>query len=224
MKAVKRILGIGLFILVLSRAESQIPLQISPDSISTSVALGNTFSFSASVKNDSTLAFFGRVGFNYSINGTPYSASDNVSGVEFDTAFAAILPGDTIVKNIVVHVSPPKFSSGPSVVVIWPKAGSGSSAYAKNALVLYINVTSALELTNIEDNRIGLYVLSNSIWIEKESEIELKRVRIFDVQGKMLKEQAPPSNQIPLPPISTGVYFAEIIYNQNKRKVISFHY
>lgn len=203
-------------------ANAQIALHIYKNDFTPgSVTLGSSFSFNAIVRNDSNSIFNGQIGFGYYINaGAVTTVSDTSSGLQFSASPAILNPGDTTTgSSITVHVSGPQFIAGPSVVVIWPIATSG---YALDSLVLHIQVLTPNNISTVDDDKVVAFVINNSLTIKSENEIRLRQVRIFDISGREIMDKQNPSNNITLPEMNTGVYFAEIIYNNNQRKVFRF--
>ncbi len=127
-------------------------------------------------------------------------------------------------KTITVHVNGPKFTAGPSVVVIWPMT------IATDSLSIGFEVTyHGLGVDETGDKEFRVFVNGNGLSIAVDNttngrnEIQLRRVRISDINGRIISDQHNPSNNIPLPEMNTGIYFAEITYQQNQRKVFIFY-
>lgn len=203
-------------------ANAQIGLHIYKNDFTPgSVTLGSSFSFNAIVRNDSNSVFNGQISFGYAIDGAVFTTSDTSSGVQFSAFTDTLNSGDTVASFITVHVSGPQFISGPSVVVIWPIA---TNSYALDSLVLHLQVLLPNGIAGIDEDKINAFIINNSLMIASENEIHLKRVRIYDVLGQEVLDKQNPSNNIPLPEMNTGIYFAEIIYNNNQRKVFRFYH
>lgn len=225
MKISLRFLAVAMLIFG-SRADAQIALRVFKNtSTPATVALGDTFSFSAFIKNDSTSAFIGVVSFNYSINGTSYATTYDSTGIKFDTSFTnvVIAPGDSISRYLRVNVSQPQFNVGPSVVVIWPRVSAGTNAFAADSLVLSFNITPPVGIEDLNESDIKLYLLNNSLVIEGMPELSLKQVRILDIRGREVVSVPNPADNTTLPEMSSGFYIAEVTYNGNKRKTLRFY-
>ena len=221
MKTMKKIWFVFTFLLGIQLADAQIGLFIyTNDTIPSPVTLGNSFSFNAIIRNDSSSVLNERIGLGYSVNGSAATTvSDSTSGLQFDSAVALLNPGDTVAKTIVVHVSGPQFLVGPSVVVIWPISTHG---HALDSLTLHINVLEPAGIAGIDDRSIKAYIVNNEMMIQVEQDIQLRQVRIFDVSGREILSQINPSRITPLPQMESGIYLAEITYNNNQRKLFKF--
>ncbi len=222
MKLAKKL---GLLVAVLFSiqwAEAQIGLRISTnDTFPNPFIYGNSFSFNALVKNDSSTTFNDRIGFGYSINsGAAVTIPDSsAGGVSFDTLIAGLQLGEVISKTIVVNVDGPQFLVSPSVVVIWPIS---TSKQALDSLIISFNVLLPAGVTDVGESNIKAYIINNSLMVQAEQEIQLKQVRIYDILGREILNQRNPSSAIPLPVMGSGVYLTEITYNNNQRKIFRF--
>jgi hypothetical protein len=221
MKLAKKL---GLLVTVLFSiqwAEAQIGLRISTnDTFPNPFIYGNSFSFNALVKNDSSTTFNDRIGFGYSINsGAAQTNPDSLAGVSFDTLIAGLQLGEIISKTIVVNVDGPQFLVSPSVVVIWPIS---TSKQALDSLVISFTVLLPAGVADVGESNIKAYIINNSLMVQAEQEIQLKQVRIYDILGREILNQRNPSAAIPLPVMGSGIYLTEITYNNNQRKVFRF--
>ena len=219
----KKIAFVVATLFCLVRTNAQIGLHIyKNDFTPSSIALGSSFSFNAIVRNDSSIVFGGAIGLAYKINNSAIvSITDSSSGLQFDTAGAILNQGDTVSKTIVVHVTGPQFLVGPSVVVIWPIA---NHAYALDSLVLTFNVLTPNGISTIDEDKVKAFVVNDWLMVTSENGIHLKRVRIYNVLGEEILNKQNLSNNIQLPEMNTGIYFAEITYNNNQRRVFRFYH
>lgn len=179
---------------------------------------GTSFSFNVKVINDSASTFQGSIGFNYSINGTTYTSADSASGINYITENDTLAGGDSVIKMITVNVKGPKFTVGPSVVVIWPVAFDADNT---NTLSFNLNVTTS-DGVPIDDDRLRMYVNYGHLYINNPTGLLLNRVRIYDLNGRLLAEKDYPYEGIPVSNYATGVYIAELTYVNGKRKTFRF--
>lgn len=223
MRIVRLVLAFSLAWVLSLQAFSQIALRAtlaSGQTIPTSVDIGTSFSFNLKVVNDSTSSFVGNLNLSYRINSLIYTTSDSSSGLQYTIQQDSIGPGDSAIRNIIVHVTNPKFIIGPSVVVIWPVA---QGTYASDSLAFMLDVNDTATGIHIPDEEyLRCLVQWNSLCISKAVGIQLKRVRIFTAMGQLIQEQKNPEERIPLSNYESGTYLAEILYNNNQRKIFRF--
>ena len=225
MKRIRRILLVWIGCLFLGSVFAQNALRIRLDSASlvpTSIDTGNSFPLNVWIINDSNTVYNGVVSFSYLVNSTAYSATDTTSsGIQYTSNPDSIGAHDSIILQLIVHATGPVFTVGPSVVVIWPVA---FGAAATDSLQFSFTVTHpALGIAETDNKRLRLFVNDNSLYIEKDPEIQLNRVRIYDVTGRTIADRSNPADNIPLPEMNTGLYMAEANYNNNQRKFFRFY-
>ena len=227
MKSVTKTLLILIGSCLLSAGFSQQPLriQLANDSLlQYNVDTGTSFSFNVWIINeDSSVAYTGPLGFAYSIDSVDYFNPNILSGFEFNVAHEIILPHDTLTRNIIAHVSQPKFyKTGPSVVVIWPI--TTGDATVGNSLQFTFNISIPTGIEQVGRDQLRLFTTNNLLWLIHGNEIQLHRLKIFNITGQQILERADPSDNVPLPDMDTGIYLAEITYNDNQRKTFRFYY
>lgn len=227
MKKTSKFLLVIASCLLLHSAFAQTPLHIEFAAGPTppvSIDSGQIFSFNVKVRNDSSSVLRAAIEFGYYINDSLYIGSDSSSGFGYTSFIDTIASGDTTIRTIFANVRGPAFKTGPSVVVIWPIATGNVQTYAKDSLYFNLAVTQPSSINDIEDNDVRLWLINKELWLVLRSGVIVSRVRIFDVQGKLIKEDLSPSNPIPMPSSSTGIYVAEVTYNQNRKKAFRFYY
>lgn len=236
MKSVRKALFVWIGCLLLNTAfAQQHRLRIQIDTAfglpPSTVTMGDTFNFQVRVYNDSVFAYQGVVLFASRIlpDTTTYFAPNSTNGLDYGVTSGDSIPGHGfILRTIKVNVTQPPFKGGPSVVVIWPIAYNPSTfalAAAADTIIFPLNVdTLTAGIGEIMNQRIRISKWGNSLRIEKEGEIQLRRVRIFDILGQQIIDRANPAEDIPLPYLNTGIYLAEVTYNNNQRKVLRVYF
>lgn len=217
----RRTLYILLLLLSGSAVWAQVGLRIELANgpvIPSSADTGTSFSFNVKVINDSASTFQGSIGFNYSINGTTYTSADSASGINYTTESDTLAGGDSVVKMITVIVKNPKFTVGPSVVVIWPVAFNADNV---NTLGFNLNVTTSDGMP-IDDDRLGMYINYGHLYINNPTGLLLNRVRIYDLNGRLIQEEGYPYDGVPVSEYAAGFYIAELTYVNGKRKTFRF--
>ncbi len=202
------------------------PLRLTIDSFTAplpdSLYMGSDYNFSIRIYNDSSAQFLDTLAFNYKIDTTNFAAPTLTGGLEYPAfIYDTIDPFSYIIVDVTAHVDGPAFKAGPSVVVIWPVAPFSQNIYYVNPL---IDSFTVFDLTGIDDPQAGTLQLNyhnGNLYLFTEDNNTVNRVRIYDMQGRVITEQLSPSNKIPLPPLQAGLYFVEVLCN-NKRQVLRF--
>ncbi|HLP19323.1 MAG TPA: hypothetical protein VK174_03445 [Chitinophagales bacterium] len=230
----KKVRNLLLFILCACSANilhAQTALRIemhsnSPDG--TTIEMGDTFSFAIRIINVDTGTYSGNISLAYKIiddvDSLTYigtTGSLDSSGLNFYDGPDNIPPGDTSYRSIYGRVNTPKFKTGPSVVVIWPIATN--NGYAINNMSFSIDIVDPLNISRLTGGNIRVYTGNGNMQIERDGEINIKRVRIYDILGRQLLDVPNPANSMPLPGSGPGIYVAEIIYNNNQRQTFRFY-
>lgn len=203
-------------------SQNHLSIQLATGSVIPPTAdTGTNFSFNVWIINLDTPTYSAPIEFGYAIDTFTYAGSSAFSGLQYDSSTVTIPVGDTATKTITVNINQPVFNVGPSVVVIWPLPLGG---VPQDSIIISFTVTlqsSGIDEANHE--KLQLCLIGNALHIEKDAGIQLRQVRIYDITGRNIAEQTNPSNNIPLPEMNTGIYFAEITYNQNQRKIFRFY-
>lgn len=226
MRFVRNIVALLALTIWLQQASAQVGLSAEAVSAPTTLSVGQSTTFNLLIKNTDTAAFFGNLYFNYSINDSVYTTSDLVSGLQYDTIFSLLLlSGDTAIRTITVHASPPKFQTGPSVVVIWPIAllSGNTTAFARDSAKFTINIAdTATAITEALNNTL-LYYSGHQIWLKNDDGIGLNRVRIYDATGHLIyNANAANKSRFPVPDLPTGMYIAEAVLSNNATVHLKF--
>jgi hypothetical protein len=190
--------------------------------VPTVVVMDSSFTFSVVLRNVDTAAFSGSITFGYEIlhsDSTAYGgfSSDSSTGFEYAPLFVNLPGFGTQTVSITAHITLPAFKAGPSVVVIWPIA---SGAINHNDLTFTLNVLSPAFIDGKQ--QVNLLRQSGNLYIERRGDIELRQVRIFDIQGRLLLDMPDPVGSVPLPDLQHGLYMVEVIYGNDRRKVFRF--
>lgn len=234
MKSVRKALFVLIGCLLFITGFGQHKLRIQVDSASiipSTVQEGDSFGFNVRVYNDSIFPYTGVLSFEWTVSPDtmPHGGPSSTSGVDYSTPTTETIPAQGfLLKAIGVHVTPPAFKGGPSVVVIWPIAldfTHGTLATAADSVVFTLQVdTLVAAIEGTEGHRIRLLKRGNLLCIEKDAEMQVRQVRILDILGQQILDRQNPPDNIPLPYMNTGIYLAEITYNNNLRKVFRFYY
>jgi|GEM_PF-4606156 len=224
MRFVRNILALFIFTLLLNQANAQQVRLVSQVTFPPTInALGQSDTFGIAIINADTIDFNGNLVFNYTINGTLYTVSNDTSGIGFDSINSLFLAaGDSIHRTLSVHATTPKFQTGPSVVVIWPIVPFNDTAViVRDSAKFTINIISngINELANGK-----LYYNNRQIWLQNNSEIYLNRVRIIDITGRTVFSADAYNNRLPIPDMPAGIYVAEAVLSNNYTARLKFIY
>lgn len=205
----------------LSKAQIHLGLRLDTSPPQTIDSL-QTFSFDVKVYNLDTAAFTGVVDFEYvsTNSGFQKQGSDSTSGFAYLANGVTILPNDSIAKTLTGKVTGPVFLSGPSVVVIWPIAPNVRG----DSILFNLTVSLPNGVEEIGDKKIRLILINDELQLLKDDGVLLKQLRVYDVLGNEILNKLNPTTSTALPPMNTGLYFAEVTYNNNQRRVFRFYH
>ena len=219
MKSVRKALFILMGCLLFNAGFSQNHLRIGLDSTFSlppaNIVLGDTFDFHVRVYNDSNSAYTGIIAYNWQIlpDTAVFNGPSNTSGIYYPFSGADSIPAHGFISRMfTAHVTNPAFKQGPSVVVIWPRSFFDASIVAADSLKFGLTVDSLVAgISENQGQTLNLHKQGNLLFIEKDTEIRLMRVRIFDVLGQQILDKQDPSNTVPLPYMNNGIYLVEIL-------------
>ena len=227
MKKVRNLLLILIASFFLQPATGQTIFHIELDSAFAlppdSTALGSTFQIQIYLTNEGS-NFNGIIDLAYTADTAGVDiGSSATSGFEYQPINTSIDSAATDTVALIAHVSQPAFKAGPSVVVIWPIATAGT-LIARDSLRFNIRILEdPAGIDEADAKKLRAFILNNQLYLQKQGEIQLKRVRIYDILGKEILSLANPADRTNLPQMNTGIYLAEITYNDNKRMVFRFY-
>jgi hypothetical protein len=219
----RRITVFLLFVFATGAAFSQNFLRIelaANETIPSFSPIFSEFDLDLKLSNDSATAFNGIIDFEYKINGQLYTSADSVSGLNYTSSGSVIIgAGDSLIYTITVKVNGPKFTVGPSVVVIWPV---GNGVLSTDSLQFTFGVTTPTGMGNLKDDRLNVISHKGGIEISNPDALSLTHVSVFDLTGRLIYNAPYSSNEIPLSNNPVGLYIAEIACANGKRKTLRF--
>ncbi len=197
----------------------QAKLGVTIDSFPTQIALLDTAAqhFNLYIHNYGDSIFNDSVALKYTVNGTVYIADTIDHGFYLPVESLNLAPHDSVLRQLTVNFNLPSFQTiGSSAVVIWPI----SHAATYDSLFYAIEVTFPAGTVPVSASKLEVYINQQQLWINADAENSVKRVRIYDIGGQLLFEQGLFSTLvIPMNKYSSGCYLAEIILNDNSRRV-----
>lgn len=180
--------------------------------------LGDTLFINTYLKNYDSVAFSDTVSFGLKINGV-VNVNQNLFPNPFVNQGINIPVGDSIPASLFVVITPAYFAVGPDILVVWPKADNGATAH--DTIVKTIIVVESTGLQDEDEGKLKIFYDGGQLHFNLKPEIELNRVRIFDLQGREILQQNDAA-PIPFSAYPPGIYFADLNYNQNKRRILKF--
>ena len=184
--------------------------------------VGDTASISVRVYNDGDSVVNDNLAFGYQIGATAprlTSASDSI--VQYSNALVTIPPhGSLLLTSIQFSFNQSEYVIGSSIVVIWPVALHNNTVIVDSARkVITVTDTLTAIINSAGNENLRVFMSGQQLWVECNDKNLVKEVRIYDVTGKLIAQQeVHQQGQIPMDKYSTGVYFAEVILNNNKSK------
>ena len=196
-------------ILVECQVNGQAKLGVTIDSFPTSGIIGDTTAYGGSIflHNYGSSTFSDTFALLYSVNGSVYVASNPAVGIYLVSDTSQIPPGDSVKKSILIHFSPSIFQVvGSSGVVIWPISASAATYDSSSYQIV---LTGPAGIAETAANKIKVYLDGQQLIVKTEAENLIKRVRIYDINGNLVGQQAIYSSAtIPMDKYSSGMYFA----------------
>ncbi len=153
----------------------------------------------------------------YMVNDSLYDGTVAGHGLYMTPSHFAIAPGDS--SGIQITISP-DFRAyqviGSSGVVIWPISNSAST-YDSSFYTVFVTLIASVE--PLADERVRVYINQQQLFVKTDDRNLLKRVRIFDIQGRLIvNDELTSSEAIPLEGYAGGVYLVEVLLNDNSRR------
>lgn len=144
-------------------------------------------SVSVSIKNVGNTAISGII--------TTHMAIDSGSGLipvsTNTTLVAAMMPGDSIIENIVITYDPSQCIIGTNIVVIWPSMAGAVTLDSAIASVVITNPSSVIQIDKSKQLVVYPNPTAEFIQIKTEkntAETYIKRSRLYDITGAMIGE------------------------------------
>lgn len=182
---------------------------------------GETLSITTFLKNYSSQTFNDTVRLALKINGIL-----NVNSLIFQNTLPSppinIAGGDSVPATLSLIITPAYYLVGPDILVIWPKANDGSFAHDSIIDTIIVVDHLATAIDDKADKKLKAFYLNETVFIVNEdAEINLNRVRIFDLFGQEISDSPlNGNNSIPFNSQPHGIYFVEVTFNSTERKVL----
>ncbi|HLP53267.1 MAG TPA: T9SS type A sorting domain-containing protein [Chitinophagales bacterium] len=188
------------------------------------VGLGYTITINAQVTNFDSVPFNGVIDFglrtdNYILTN---SAVFNKPPFSSNTNTITLYPYETVPSIFSVDIDPQYFTPGPDVVVVWPIC----TQPVVDSIVIPILIEAPNGIAGHQDPLFSYMVLNNRIFIRNfDGSTNLQQVRIYNLMGQQLSTlQSDNITEVPLPALPKGIYLAEFIAANGKRRLIRFFY
>ena len=163
-------------------------------------------------------AFSDIASLSYMVNDSLYDGTVAGHGLYMTPSPFSIVPGDS--SNIQITISPDFHAYqviGSSGVVIWPISNSAST-YDSSFYTVFVTLVADVE--PVPDKKLRVYINEQQLFVKTDEQNLLKRVRIFDTQGRLIvDDELTSSGAIPLGRYAGGVYWVEVLLNDNSRRV-----
>ena len=198
----------------------QAKLGVTIDSFPTQIALPDTATlhFNLYIHNYGDSIFNDSESLYYMVNGSLFLADTPGQGLYLPPESLSLAPHDSVLRQLTVNFNLSSFQTiGSSAVVIWPKANH-TATY--DSLFYAIEVTFTATAPCISASKLEVYITQQRLFINADPENYVRRVRIYDSEGQLMFEQGVFSHLvIPMNKYSDGCYLAEVILNDNSRKI-----
>ena len=203
------------------RLSGQTVLGVTIDSFPSQILIGDTVLHSGTIfiHNYGTQSFSDTVYLEYKVDGVTYSSNSPGTGIYFRDS-VNISPGDSDKKEILIHFTPSIFQTvGTSGVVIWP-ISVYLNTLPPDTSSFPVVLTYPAGIAQNSDARLLVYMNGALLDIKTTTGNELKRVRIYTINGQLIEDQAvalPAS--IAMDKYADGMYLAEIIFADDSHKI-----
>ena len=185
----------------------------------------DSFAVNIIIHNDSTAGYDGQVYIASSVNGDTSTRYDSIPGNPFFYPTYAInetiAGGNFVTRSLVIDTKNPPFIIGSSGVVIWPiMKQNGVLVSSVDSLAFTIRVLYPLAINEPNDKSLKVFVFNRQLVVQSDGEHALKAITLYDVDGKLLYQQAITASEIfSLDGYSNGIYLAEITFADNTHQV-----
>jgi hypothetical protein len=185
-----------------------------------SVVTGTTDSINIRLYNDDTIPIHDTITLGYRVDTSVHFGPDAFVNFSALIAIDSLGPHDSILVPVTFHFNPPRFSApGPSVIVIWPISLTNPNIACLDSArdTLYSIISN---IVDPRQHRLNVFVLGGQLYIQAGDTEVLQRVRIFDIRGALVMQQGASGNtEISLNTYAAGIYFAEVLFEDNTRQV-----
>jgi hypothetical protein len=218
----KRIPVLGLILIIYSLASgSDLGFGTVTLSLDT-LGFDDTLFIQAEIINYDTGTYNAPISFGYKINGVQ-NVSTSIFNASVSGQLVKIGPQDSVPVTIVVVVTPDYFEIGPDILVVWPIAFTdGTNNYTEQSIFV-TDPPTGIQNLGPPGGLLRAFYFNQSVYLNiTDPDIILNQVRIFDVEGKQVfcTVEYNLTTKIPFANESAGIYFIEVRYNSDERKVM----
>jgi hypothetical protein len=199
----KRIFLLHIFSFSILLVWGQVNLQLSLNPATSTppfrVNYGDTLTYNLEIINNDSVAFSGNVFVGF-------KGSNNLTYDSISLGILQIAPNGFEQRSISIDVQPQYFKTGPEVVVVWPIFDGKNG----NEVADFIYVKSLLNGVEDELNPTKDYFIYQDVLSCSQCSLAFKRVRIFDLNGRVVFNQAFPTIPFELPVSNAGLYLMQL--------------
>lgn len=224
MKCVRQI---GIFLLVLIGfsanlvAQGSLGLYLTQVS-STTPAIGESVFIQAKLINTSTTeTFSGIVDFSMANQNGLISDFAVFNKPNYSGTLVTLGPLEEKITLTTIDMDGPYFVAGPDIIIVWPLAACD----IVDSIKINLDIQAPTGINEADDSGISAFVRNNQLIVQnKAPNINLKRVQLFDVTGKVMATYmlSDSTATLPLNEVPRGMYIAEITATNGLRKIIRF--
>jgi hypothetical protein len=184
------------------------------------VDLGYNLTIYAEVTNYDSLPFNGLINFGLHNNEDTLSNSNIFSKPPYSGDIVSLGGGTTVPAIFVVNISTPYFRPGPDVVVVWPICNQP----AADSIIIHLEILDPNGINEQNEIPLTYAVVNNTILLKTtDLKINFKQVRIYNDIGQRLSEiESDFITSVPIPALSKGIYFCELLTSDGRRTTIKF--
>lgn len=190
------------------------------DTTTNDVNLGYTITINASVTNYDSTPFRGVLNFGLHNNILELSNSGIFDKPPYSGDSISLGGHETVPAIFSIDINTPYFMPGPDVIVVWPI----SPAPIADSILIHLNIIGPNSIHGPQEIPFTYTLVNNTIALKtSDAKIDFKQVRIYNSIGqKILELNTDFISSIPLPSLSAGIYFCQLITDNGKMATIKF--
>lgn len=184
------------------------------------VGFSYTITINARVSNYDSVPFAGVLDFGLRNDHQVLSNTGIFNKPPYSQNQVSLYPYETVPAIFSVDIDPQYFSPGPDVVVVWPIC----TKPIVDSILINIFVETPSVVKNEKEELFNYIVMNDRIFLKSlSSETNIQQVRLFDVLGRQISEaRASFITEFPIPTTAKGIYLAEFLAVDGRRKVVKF--
>ena len=184
------------------------------------VDLGYTITINARVSNFDSVPFSGVIEFGLRDDHATLTNSGVFNAPPYTGSHITLYPHEVVPAVFSIHIDPQYFAPGPDVVVVWPIC----TRPIADSILIPIQIENPNAIADTKEDPFSYIILNDKIFLKNYAAgTNFKQVRIYNLLGQPVSEtHSDYITEVQLPVLPKGLYLAEFLAADGKRKVIRF--